>query len=348
MTAASNRQPVAVRRWRPAPLGACLLAVVCVGWFDYVTGPDIGFSLFYLLPIAWAAWRAGRLAGIIVAIVASITWLLADLVLRDPGRYLISAWNGFTRLAIFSMLGMLLSALRDDRDRLSRLNTQLNETLARESAAARTDALTGLANSRAFQEALATEMARVRRDGRSLSLALVDLDNFKRVNDTRGHAAGDAVLAQVAKTLMETIRAGDVAARIGGDEFVIMFVGLDAEGARRVAWRFVERVRDIGKSFPECDLGVSVGIATMLDPALEDGAALLRRADEAMYRAKSQGKCCVVTSEGPLSASLSIAWLDERPKTLKSEVASRHCRPGSDRLATHPVTGDRPCRGSRN
>lgn len=102
-----------------------LFAVVVIGWLDHATGPDFGFSLLYLLPVSWAAWRVGRAAGLAVAGAASVFWLLVDMVSQQSP--LASMWNGFTRLAIFATVAVLLSALRHERARLRRLNELLQE-----------------------------------------------------------------------------------------------------------------------------------------------------------------------------------------------------------------------------
>jgi diguanylate cyclase (GGDEF)-like protein len=148
--------------------------------------------------------------------------------------------------------------------------------------AARTDALTGLLNHGAMQVRVREEIARARRDGTPLSFVIIDLDDFKRVNDVRGHQAGDELLRQVADVLHRELRPYDVVARYGGDEFVLLLPGSDEADARHVA----ERVRDAvaGELVGACSLGV----AQWHEPL--DADALLEHADRALLLAKRTGK----------------------------------------------------------
>ncbi len=160
-----------------------------------------------------------------------------------------------------------------------------------------TDALTGLANRRAFGEALEAELARVRRHGRPASLLFLDLDHFKGVNDAHGHPVGDEVLAGFSQVLKRGSRRGDLAARIGGEEFAILLPATSRVPAALVAER-VRRAtegRPLGRSVP-VPVTVSVGVVSTEDlPAPPDAAELLRRADAALYRAKAEGRNRVAT-----------------------------------------------------
>jgi diguanylate cyclase (GGDEF)-like protein len=150
---------------------------------------------------------------------------------------------------------------------------------ARHRHESRRDPLTGLPNRRAFDERLGADASRLRRHGGALSLALLDLDGFKRLNDTHGHAGGDAVLRAVARRLQQ-VRGEDCAFRFGGDEFAILFAETPPEGARAA----VQRLEGAIHADPECaGVGVSWGVA-----ALEDGdpAALLATADAVLYEVK--------------------------------------------------------------
>jgi diguanylate cyclase (GGDEF)-like protein len=155
-----------------------------------------------------------------------------------------------------------------------------------------TDALTGLANRRAFHDALDAEVARVARHGRPASLLFLDLDHFKRVNDAHGHAAGDEVLAGFSLVLKRGCRRGDLAARIGGEEFAVLLPvtgrlpgALVAERIRRAT-----EAHPLGQTAP-VPVTVSIGIASTEDlPEPQEAAELLRRADAALYRAKTDGR----------------------------------------------------------
>ncbi len=161
------------------------------------------------------------------------------------------------------------------------------ETLARHS---REDGLTGLANRRGLDEGLPARLAAAEEERVPLVVALVDVDHFKRVNDTYSHGTGDEVLRHVGRMLREHCRAGDLAARYGGEEFALVFEGADAEAA----WRACERMREAIETFawddvhPGLRVTASFGVA-----AREEGsgaAELLERADRALYRAKREGR----------------------------------------------------------
>ena len=156
------------------------------------------------------------------------------------------------------------------------------------------DALTGLSNRRQFELALAREIDRVARAGEPALMLLIDIDHFKRVNDTWGHQVGDQVLQALAQTLRETLRNSDAGFRYGGEEFVALMPETHPFAAVAVAERLRERVAALALPVPKgpaLRITISVGVAGLMDG--DDGAALLRRADQACYQAKSRGRNCV-------------------------------------------------------
>lgn len=165
--------------------------------------------------------------------------------------------------------------------------TALNQQLEVQTA---TDALTGLNNRRAFEHSLAQELALVDRRATPLSLLIVDVDHFKTINDTYGHAKGDTVLQAVAALLTQSARAIDVVARIGGEEFAVILPNTDAASARGVAERMRAAVEN--EAWLTKPLTISLGIATLLKH--ETAGSLFVRADKAMYAAKEGGRNRVV------------------------------------------------------
>jgi diguanylate cyclase (GGDEF)-like protein len=146
------------------------------------------------------------------------------------------------------------------------------------------DPLTGLANRMTFGESLDRELARAQRDGGSVTLVMLDIDHFKRLNDTRGHQAGDEVLRRVAATLRDQQRAYDTAARYGGEEFVLIAPGLDGGDAPATAERIRESIEQNG-----CNVTASVGVATFpRDAGTAD--SLIAAADTALYASKHAGR----------------------------------------------------------
>ncbi|MBG0562547.1 GGDEF domain-containing protein [Actinoplanes aureus] len=190
------------------------------------------------------------------------------------GLLLWEAWTGGDDIVVVASCGVALtavvvvrqiSALRDN----SRLLAQVNH-------AASHDALTGLANRALFQRRLTEALA----GPGPVTVALLDLDGFKQVNDTFGHEAGDALLATVAGVLRECVRPGDTAARLGGDEFVLVLEGADRAEASRTAEAIADRLRRDRVRPIRASIGLACGVAG------EDPVELLRRADAAMYAAK--------------------------------------------------------------
>lgn len=157
-------------------------------------------------------------------------------------------------------------------------------------AMARRDPLTGLANRRAFEEALSREVARAAREGAPLSAIALDVDHFKRVNDAHGHAAGDAVLAAVAARAAQALRAGDLLARVGGEELAALLPGATLERAAEVAERIRARVGGTPVAAGAASLAVTLSAGCAALAPGEDGPGLLARADERLYAAKRGGR----------------------------------------------------------
>ncbi|MEW6219498.1 MAG: GGDEF domain-containing protein [Thermodesulfobacteriota bacterium] len=156
-------------------------------------------------------------------------------------------------------------------------------------AQARRDSLTGLANRRVFEENVPAILESARRHGTPVTLASMDLDFFKLVNDTCGHAVGDLVLQQVASILTALVRGSDLLVRMGGDEFLLVLPNTDAEAAHHLAERLGLAVRQLARQTPGCEqLGISIGIAEW-QPAMSR-EEWLQAADDALYRAKAAGR----------------------------------------------------------
>jgi diguanylate cyclase (GGDEF)-like protein len=199
-----------------------------------------------------------------------------------------------TRLDDADVRGRAALLLRDVtvKERMQRELERANADLER---LARTDPLTGLANRREFMEKLEQEVERSDRYLRPLSLVSLDLDHFKSVNDTHGHAAGDEVLREAARALSSVCRDVDLAARMGGEELALLLPETDTAGARIVAERVRERIAGAAHRSPSGQafrVTASLGVATARTGA--SGEALLQAADEALYRAKAAGRNQVV------------------------------------------------------
>ncbi len=159
---------------------------------------------------------------------------------------------------------------------------------------ASTDALTGLLNRRAATVALEEAVARAHRQGTELSVAIFDLDHFKRINDSLGHPAGDAALRRFAEVLSDTCSGTDVPARLGGEEFLVVLLRSDESGARAFAQRFSDNL-DFQTANDQAPLSVSAGVAA-LDEERYDAESLLVAADRALYAAKRSGRHQVIAA----------------------------------------------------
>jgi len=254
------------------------IITVLIGVIDYQTGAQISMLLLYACPILAAAWFCGKVKGIIVALIAAVCWLIANYLNRSAAfSEGIFSWNFLTRLGIFVLVAYAVS-----------LQASLKKALDRERLRANTDRLTGLLNKTAFREQVEEEMSRAQRYNHPLSLAFIDLDNFKQVNDTRGHAIGDKLLRQVSETIVNSIRKTDMAGRIGGDEFTICFPETAEIQVRSAIDKLVKEL-DIMTSQSGWQITASIGVLTCRN-VCETYDALLGEADKLMYIAKGKGK----------------------------------------------------------
>lgn len=271
--------------------GALLLIIAVIAAIDYATGMAVVISALYSIPIVAAGWFLRPERAVTVALVATLAWLAADVAWRGLDEpQTIRTWNAFAGVLTLATVTFLVQRARREHDALLAANRQLDLALARETETARTDALTGLPNARALSETLNRELARSRRSGAPLSLLYIDLDDFKEVNDRYGHTAGDDLLGRVGATLGSVLRAGDIAARIGGDEFVVLVTGSSAESAKAVASRIVANVAAEGKRYPDAPVGASVGVVHYARSLPAGAGEMLSRGDAVMYAAKHGGK----------------------------------------------------------
>lgn len=178
-----------------------------------------------------------------------------------------------------------ISALNVDlEERVCRRTRQLRELASREP-------LTGLYNRRHFNEVLTNRFSEAARYGSDLSCMMLDLDDFKSVNDRFGHHTGDELLILTSITIASQLRAADVAARFGGDEFIVLLPQTDVERAQVLGARIADKFsQDLAEQLPELRVSLSIGIASVADANSDTPENLIRAADQALYRAKVMGK----------------------------------------------------------
>jgi len=247
------------------------LLVLVTGLRLAVDNPIEAVGFLYVVPISIAAVEYGWRGGVVVAASALALTHLWVTLQGVP----LSLVGYAVRASMFAGLGILVGLQADQRRRLLAERDALVEELR---DGAMRDQLTGLANRRAWDERFALEMRRARRTGSPLSVAVVDLDGFKQINDRQGHAEGDRLLRARAAAFASAIRETDFVARLGGDEFLVVFPDCWASEAADVAARLLEATGD--------GLGASIGIAEWDG---SPGESLVKRADDAMYEAKAAG-----------------------------------------------------------
>lgn len=267
----------------------------------------VNLSLFIFVPgrVALGAWVA------LVGVAGSVASLLltGTALALAPGLTLLLT---LPAVVGFISANRLQRAQRQEfvvRSRLQQANAALQDEIARRTALqaelqrqATTDPLTGLLNRREFGRRFGLDLARAERDASPLSVALLDLDHFKKINDQFGHAAGDEVLRQVARLSHECFRSIDCVGRMGGEEFAVLLPGATLPQAATVAQRFAQRLAAtlVVHGEQTIHLSATLGVAERL-PEERTLDAMLQRADQALYAGKNAGRNCVMLAlpEGP-------------------------------------------------
>lgn len=263
------------RQGKTRVLITSLVATAIVGVLDFFTGYEVAFSVFYLVPVSLAAYFVGRGSGLLISLLSAIIWFMADIGAGHEYEVAwVPYWNGFTRFVFFAIVATFLVALR--------------HAFEHERELARSDFLTGAANSRAFFEIADTELGRARRYGHPFSVAHIDVDNFKMVNDTLGHQAGDDLLRTIVTTMRTCLRDTDLVARLGGDEFAVLLLETGKDEAL-IAIRKLQGHLNEEVNRSRWPVTFSVGLLTCLD-APRSVDELLKLVDRLTYDAKNAGK----------------------------------------------------------
>jgi len=249
------------------------VAVLTIGYVDTVTGVELRVFPLYFVPVLAVSLRLGRRPGLVMAAFCAAAWYVSNELagLHDP---VIDVANLFVMAIAFAVVALLGAAHSAGLDRERMLS--------------RTDGLTGLLNGRGFYEAAAVELSRSARYQHQLTVAYLDVDDFKRVNDSFGHTRGDAVLVAVARAMRRACRSTDLVARLGGDEFVVLFPETGRDAAEAALAKVRERVRGVARNDGQ-PVTMSVGAVSFTRPPSEV-EVLVREADRTMYAAKEGGK----------------------------------------------------------
>lgn len=253
----------------------CLVFIVFLGVIDYQTG-DFSLTIFYVLPVFIASWLVDRWVGIASCLVSGAAIIVAHIY---PDFQLVSfsslfIWNTTMEICFLIMMSFLFC--------------QLKKEFVLEKSLSRTDYLTGALNRRSFHEITEYEIKQSHRYMRPLTITYIDLDNFKTINDSLGHNVGDILLSTVAKTILENTRDIDLVARIGGDEFCVLFPETDAKAAGELLTRLRIRLND-AMTAKEWPVTFSMGAITYITPPTSV-ESMLKEADAKMYEVKQNCK----------------------------------------------------------
>lgn len=253
----------------------CSLLLLLVGWLDIITG-DYSLIIFYLIPASLAAWFVGRRCGMWFCLLAMVARIVADESSASTifTHSVLHYWNVLVEFLFLLIMSLLFSALK--------------KKLENEKELARRDPLTNTLNRRSFFDLGEHEINRSQRYHLPLTVAYIDLDNFKLVNDRLGHKTGDELLLTVVATIRANMRSSDILARFGGDEFVVMLPDTPGDAALK----FLNKMHDsldqamARRNWP---VGFSIGAATY-SHAPKTIEEVIRYTDELMYSVKHSGK----------------------------------------------------------
>ncbi len=251
-----------------------VLMTIFLGCINHLTGYEISFSIFYLLPIIFVSWFGKRNHGVIASVFSAEALMWADLSSDHfYSNFAVPVWNSIMVLGFFLLITFSFA--------------EIKKLLTKEQLLARVDSLTGLANSRAFDERANNEINRSIRFARPFSIAFIDIDNFKQVNDMLGHSQGDNLLQSIAKTIKDNTRSIDIVSRVGGDEFVIFFSETNEKNAKEAINKVRERLFTMVKN-NNLPVTFSIGVVTCYKSCNLD--ELIKEADNLMYSVKKSGK----------------------------------------------------------
>jgi len=266
-----TRPPV---RWAVGLLS--MVGIVLLAYLDFHLQRCLSLSIFYAVFLFLSTWYVGPLAGSIAAVASAFFWTLVDWHLHVPAQATQAhmVWNLLLRTVFFLSIVFVLHHWKI--------------TLLKLKQQALRDPLTGLLNLRGFFLLAEHLLGRARRTHEPLTLVFLDVDNLKAINDARGHLEGDRLLRSLGDLLAQSFRRSDVLARIGGDEFLLLFEGADGTTARRLVEKLRKRIQELRRQL-DLPLTCSMGVATFYTPP-PSVEAMIREADRLMYGAKTREK----------------------------------------------------------
>lgn len=260
-----------------------IMFILFMGYIDFITGHELVFSIFYLIPVTIIAWFNGKNSAFFASLLCGITGFYVFICSGEEYESILyPVWDCVVLVLMF----IIISAL------IARMKNQMNII----TSITRTDPLTGCYNRKYFYETVNRELEKSKRNGTTVGLAYIDLDNFKTINDTMGHKAGDFLLVKTAESVNHVIRTVDSLFRLGGDEFAILINNPVPSELSSMFARIEDRLHN---DLPDMYRGLvtfSIGVVTCLSCSItaED---LVEMADNLMYEVKKSGKNNVLYRE---------------------------------------------------
>jgi diguanylate cyclase (GGDEF)-like protein len=251
------------------------VSILVLGVVQFFIGKTVNIAPLYIFPTLFSSWYGSRTTGVLSAFLSTLVFVVIETAFnRTPPAFFELLLLSVPYLAAYMLLAILIINFRD----VHRM----------EAHAADTDNLTGIHNARSFYAELANELLRSKRYDHVFSLAYIDVDNFKNINDALGHAAGDRLLKEVADCLVSSLRATDIIARLGGDEYACLLPETDQEAAKSAFFKATALLNKRMKK-NKWDVSFSIGVMTF-ENLPEDIKEAIDLADKLMYSVKNVSK----------------------------------------------------------
>lgn len=249
--------------------------LLIIGSVNVMGHEKLSFSIFYLIPVCMVTWYTTRNMGLLFSLLGGVALTISHHEqIANYRQWIAQIWNSLGSVCFYGLTVLLLRTIKTK--------------LEREKNLAQLDPLTGIANRRSFYLTLENEIHRAKRYNHTLTVVFIDLDNFKEVNDKRGHQSGDDLLKVISEKLSLNIRGTDFMARFGGDEFSILFPETDKERVSvmisRIRFAILDAMNENG--WP---VTLSIGVATFQNPP-DNVDEAIGHVDKLMYSAKRKGK----------------------------------------------------------
>jgi diguanylate cyclase (GGDEF)-like protein len=266
---------------------ASLLLIAVVAGLNAATGSEISVSIFFLMPVAISRWYGRRRDGIVIGCISAFAWFLVDSTSRIYTNPIAPYWNALACLGMFLVTEELVGQLR--------IRYGIEKSLSR------TDGLTGLPDARGFSEQAEKLFGLAARHNRPITLAYIDLDNFKNLNDELGHGEGDRLLRTVCDNIQSSLRSTDLAGRLDGDEFGIVLPESDEAGARAV-FDTLRGTLLLETQKYRLPTSLSIAVVSFASPTPSFTHAT-KIADSLMHQVKARGKNNIIFEQYPDSGN---------------------------------------------